>query len=126
MTAASSRRQVGRVVLATIGALMMTFFAATATPQSLPPKPHYLGADPDVSASSGTGVRLSAIKPGSPAEKAGLQAGDVVVKLGAVAIKNPDDLMVALKSTIPGRPAEVTYLRDGKEYHTQVSLEPRR
>jgi len=124
MTDASNRRQASRVVLAAIGALMMTFFAATATPQALPPKPHYLGAEPDPSSVSGVG--LSAINPGSPAEKAGLQVGDVIVKLGAVAIKNPEDLMVALKSTIPGRPAEVIYLREGKERRTQVSLEPRR
>jgi len=72
------------------------------------------------------GVRLGAIRPGSPAEKAGLQVGDIIVKLGAVAIKNADDLTVALKSTVPGRPAELVYLRGGKELVTQVSLEPRR
>ncbi len=116
----------GQVVLPAIGVLLMTLLAAVANPQSLPPKPHYLGAEPDPSASSVAGVRLRAIKPGSPAETAGLQVGDIIVKLGAVAIKNPDDLTVALKSTTPGRPAEVIYLRGGKELGTQVSLEPRR
>lgn len=114
------------VALTALGGMLLMLFATTAMPQSLPPKPHYLGAEPDTVASSDAGVHLATIKPGSPAEKAGLQAGDVVVKLGTVAIKNPDDLMVALKSTIPGRPAEVIYLRDGREHHTQVSLEPRR
>jgi S1-C subfamily serine protease len=126
MTGVRNGRKAGYLHLPAIGALMMTVLASVATPQSLPPKPHYLGAEPDPSASSVAGVRLGAIKPGSPAEKAGLQVGDIIVRLGAVAIKNPDDLMVALKSTIPGRPAEVIYLRGGKELATQVSLEPRR
>jgi len=126
MTDARNGRQAGHVVLPAIGVLMMTLLAGVANPQPLAPKPHYLGAEPDHSASSVAGVRLGAIKPGSPAEKAGLQVGDIIVKLGAVAIKNPDDLMVALKSTTPGRPAEVIYLRGGKELGTQVSLEPRR
>ena len=126
MTTMRNGRQAGHVGLPTLGALIMTLFASVATPQSLPPKPHYLGAEPDPSASSVAGVRLGAIRPGSPAEKAGLQVGDIIVKLGAVAIKNADDLVVALKSTVPGRPAEVVYLRGGKELVTQVSLEPRR
>jgi hypothetical protein len=43
---------------------MVLFFAATVTPGPLAPKPHYLGAEPDLSASSISGVRLSAINPG--------------------------------------------------------------
>jgi len=126
MTEARTRRHASFAVLMAMGALMLIFFAATVTPGPLPPKPHYLGAEPDLSASSISGVRLSAINPGSPAEKAGLQVGDIIVKLGTVAITNPEDLIVALKSTTPGRPAEVVYLRQGKESRTQVSLEPRR
>jgi S1-C subfamily serine protease len=126
MTDARSRRQARRVVVAAIGALTLAWLAGTATPQAVAPKPHYLGAEADASAPSVPGVRLSGISPGSPAEKAGLQVGDIIVKLGAVTITSREDLIGALKSTIPGRPAEVVYLRDGKEQRTQVSLEPRR
>jgi S1-C subfamily serine protease len=126
MTEVNTRRHASFTVLMAMGVLTITFFAATVTAESLPPKPHYLGAEPDLSASSISGVRLSAINPGSPAEKAGLQVGDIIVKLGTVAIKNPEDFIVALKSTTPNRPAEVIYLRQGKESRTQVSLEPRR
>jgi hypothetical protein len=124
MTDASTLRQVVRVGLAAMGAVMMTLSAATAMPQELPPKPQYLGAEPDPSSVSG--VRLNAIDPRGPAEKAGLQVGDVIVRFGGMTIENPEDLMVALKSTFPGRPTEVVYLRAGKELRTQVSLEPRR
>jgi len=126
MTEARTRRHASFVVLMAMGVLTIAFFAATVTAEPLPPKPHYLGAEPDLSASSISGVRLSAINPGSPAEKAGLQVGDIIVKLGTVAIKNPEDFIVALKSTTPNRPAEVIYLCQGKESRTQVSLEPRR
>jgi len=126
MTEVNTREHASFTVRMAMGVLTITFFAATVTAESVPPKPHYLGADPDLSASSISGVRLSAINPGSPAEKAGLQVGDIIVKLGTVAIKNPEDFIVALKSTTPNRPAEVIYLRQGKESRTKVSLEPRR
>ena len=124
MTKGNTRRDASLVLL--MAALMVMFFAASVTAQPLPPKPHYLGADLDLSASSISGVRLGAINPGSPAEKAGLKVGDIIVKLGTVGIKNPEDFIVALKSTTPSRPVEVIYLRQGKESRTQVSLEPRR
>ncbi len=124
MTEANTRRHAYFVALT--AALMVIFLAATVAPQELAPKPHYLGAEPDPSASSISGVRLSRINPDSPAEKAGLQVGDIIVKLGTVAIKDPEDLIVALKSTTPGQPAELIYLREGKECRTQVSLEGRR
>ena len=126
MTEASTQRHASFAVLFATGALTLIIFAAIATPGELPPKPHYLGAEPDPSASSISGVRLSAINPGSPAEKAELQVGDIIVMLGSVAIKNPEDLIVALKSTTPGRPAQIVYLRQGKESRTKVTLEPRR
>lgn len=120
------RRQVSFAVLTVLRVLAAMFFATAVTAQPLAPKPHYLGAEPDTSASSISGIRLSAINPGSPAEKAGLQVGDIIVKLGGVEIKNLEDFSVALKSTTPGRPAEVIYLRQGKKYRTQGSLDPRR
>jgi S1-C subfamily serine protease len=126
MPEANTRRHVAFTLVTTLGALLVIFFAARGTPEPLPPKPHYLGADLDLSASGISGVRLSAIKPDSPAEKARLQVGDIIVKLGTVTIKNPEDFDIALKSTTPRRPAEVIYLRQGKESRTQVFLEPRR
>lgn len=125
----STRRRWSFAALTAMGALAIFFLAGTVVPQELAPKPHYLGAEPDRSASSVStipGVRIGAINPGSPAEKAGLRVGDVIVKLGTVAIKNPDDLVVALKSTMPGRPAEVVYLRQGQTQVLQVILEGRR
>jgi S1-C subfamily serine protease len=100
--------------------------AGPVTSQQLAPKPHYLGVEPDrvaVSASAIAGVRIGAVHPGSPAEKAGLRVGDIILKLGTVATRSPDDLVVALKSAAPGRPIDVVYLRPEQ---AQVVLEGRR
>lgn len=121
-----NRRHVFLAVLTAVGALMVIFLAGTVTSKELAPKPHYLGAEPDPSASSISGARVSSIDPGSPAEKGGLQVGDIIVKLGTVSVKNPEDLIVALKSATPTQPVEVIYLRQGKESRTRVTLEGRR
>jgi len=126
MTEGGVRRRASFAILTAMGALIVIVFAGTVAPQPLAPKPHYLGAEPDPSASSISGVRLRAVNPRSSAEKAGLQSGDILVKLGNVAITKPEDLTVALKSTTPGQPAEVVYVRQGEEFRAQVSLEPRR
>lgn len=89
-------------------------------------KPHYFGGIPDVSASLTSGVRLDTVRPDSPAEKAGLQAGDIIVRLGEVTIGTLDDFLFALRSTQPERPVEVIYTREGQEYRTEVTLEGRR
>ena len=88
--------------------------------------PHYFGGVPDVSESAISGVRLSEVRPDSPAKKSGLEPGDVIVKLGKFTIKNVDDLLLALRSTSPGEPIEVVYVRHGQEYRTEATLVPRR
>ena len=82
-------------------ALTLGFFSSVVVSAS---PPHYFGGVPDVSASEISGVRLSEVRPDSPAQKAGLQPGDIIVKLGQVTIKNVDDLLFALRSTLPGAP----------------------
>ncbi len=46
----------------------------------------------------GEGVRLSGVRPGSLAEKAGLHEGDLIVKMAGVRIKNLHDLVYVLQS----------------------------
>lgn len=125
MRTGGTRQHSWSAVLAGAQALMIMFLAATAASQ-LAPKPHYLGVEPNLAASSISGVRVLSVDPGSPAERAGLQIDDIIVKLGAVTIKDPADLIVALKSVRPGVPTEVVYLRQEKELRTQVSVEGRR
>ena len=63
---------------------------------------------------------------GSPAEKGGLAAGDVLLQVGATRILNLQDLSVALRSHRPGDLVEVTFQRGGGTRTVKVTLEERR
>jgi S1-C subfamily serine protease len=58
----------------------------------------------------------------SPAEKAGLKAGDVIVKVQDKSVKALDELMDIMKTTKPGDKLPVTVKRDGKEHTITVTL----
>jgi Tol biopolymer transport system component len=60
------------------------------------------------------GVVLSDVVPDGAAQKAGLQAGDRIVKLGSVEIRSVNDLMFVLQTAKPGTDVEITFVRDGK------------
>jgi hypothetical protein len=86
----------------------------------------YFGAVPDFGESAQPGVRLGGVRPGSPADRAGLQAGDVIVRFAGVTIRTLDDLVFALRGQRPGDAIEVTYIRDGTERAAEATLEERR
>jgi hypothetical protein len=79
------------------------------------------GSVPDF-AFSGEGVRIADLSSDSPAAKAGLQKGDIIIKLGQYNVTNLSDYSDALKNFKPGDSVELTYLRDGKENKTQIEL----
>ncbi|GAB6064741.1 M20/M25/M40 family metallo-hydrolase [Deferrisoma palaeochoriense] len=83
-----------------------------------------LGTVPDF-AFPGPGVRLSGVTPGSPAEAAGLEEGDVIVGLGSEEIQSLADLGRALKAHAPGDRVEVVYRRNGEERRVEVELQER-
>ena len=80
-----------------------------------------LGGIPDY-AFPGPGVRITGTTAGSPAEKAGLQAGDVIVKLGDAHVGSMRDYSEALKAFAPGAKTVVTYERDGQTRTAEVTL----
>jgi hypothetical protein len=86
----------------------------------------YFGAVPDFGESPHPGVRLGGVRPGSPADRAGLRAGDVIVRFAGVSVRTLDDLVFALRGRRPGDAIEVTYVRDGAERAVQAVLEERR
>ncbi len=71
---------------------------------------------------SGEGVRLDDISAGSAAEKAGLQKGDIIIKLGKYKVTNLREYSDALKNFNPGDAVDIVYLREGKENQTQIVL----
>ena len=85
----------------------------------------YFGSIPDFGQTE-NGVKFSDVKPGSPAAKAGLKAGDVLVQFGDKSIKNLYDFTDALRRSKIGDVVPVTVLRDGKELKVDVKLEQRK
>jgi len=74
--------------------------------------------------SSGTGVLVREVSPGSAAEKAGIKAGDCIVRIGSTPIASASDIHRAL-TNLPGESHEavVTIVRDRKEETLQVHIE---
>ena len=76
----------------------------------------------------GSGVLVLEVNPGSPAEKAGIKAGDCITKLGDEKVESVPDLHRALgRSSGPDEKQEVsvTIVRDCHEQTVTVQLEPR-
>jgi C-terminal processing protease CtpA/Prc len=84
----------------------------------------WVGGVPDY-AEEGLGVKFSGVTPGSPAEKAGLQAGDVLVKFGAKEIRNIYDYTYALGESRPGDVISITVRRQGRDVVMEITLAAR-
>lgn len=73
-------------------------------------------------AKDGAGALVTEVEADSPAAKAGLKAGDVIVKLGDEAIADTADLHEALAGTKPEEQVKVEFLRKGKKQGADVTL----
>jgi aminopeptidase N len=82
-----------------------------------------LGTIPDFSYSEG--CRISGVRAGSPAERAGLQAGDVILQIGETPIASLRDLSEALKARSAGDTVTVTFQRGDEKKSVPVTLEAR-
>ncbi len=71
------------------------------------------------------GVRFADIRAGSPADKAGLKPGDVLIEFDGKPIENLYDFTYALRSHTPGDTVVVKVLRDGKPLEVKVLLTKR-
>ena len=85
----------------------------------------YFGSIPDFGEVK-DGVRFSDVRPGSPAAKAGLKAGDILVQFGGKPIHNLYDFTDALRRSKVGEVVEVKVLRDGQSITASVKLEQRK
>jgi YidC/Oxa1 family membrane protein insertase len=70
---------------------------------------HVLLGAPD-----GGGARVDVVGPGTPAARAGVQVGDVIVRLGEHGVLGPESLADALAATKPGDSVELTVRRNDK------------
>lgn len=82
----------------------------------------YLGTIPDMGGGGERGVRISGVRGGSPAERAGLKGDDVITKIGTMDVPDLQAMTDALRSFKPGDTAPLTYLRNGTATTVQVTF----
>jgi hypothetical protein len=85
----------------------------------------YFGSIPDFSQDQ-PGYALMGVTKGGPAERAGLKAGDIIVRLGASQIGNLEGFDSALRKHKAGERVGVVVRRGGEEIPFQVTLDPPR
>ncbi|MFD0564239.1 S1C family serine protease [Kitasatospora saccharophila] len=85
---------------------------------------NYTGDGAQISTTAVQGT--PAVTPGGPADQAGLKAGDVITKLGGIAIDSGPTLVSEIWTHKPGEKVEVEYKRDGKAAKTTVTLGERK
>ncbi|MEZ4586904.1 MAG: M28 family peptidase [Gemmatimonadales bacterium] len=81
----------------------------------------YLGSIPDMSG-GGPGVRLSGVRPSSPADQAGLKEGDVLLKIGEHEVPDLQGMTNALRAHRPGDTVTVVFRRGAATDSTVVVL----
>lgn len=70
----------------------------------------------------GNGALLQDVEPGTPAAKAGLKRGDIVLALDGEPINGSGDLTARIASTAPGTTVHLRVFRDGKTFDAPVTL----
>lgn len=73
----------------------------------------------------GGGVLVERVGEDTPAAKAGLKAGDVVLRIGEDEVTDKEGFTALVFELFPGDKAAMTILRDGKEQTIEVELEER-
>ena len=59
-------------------------------------------------------MAVSDVVPEGPAAKAGLKAGDRIIQIGTVEVRNVHDLMFVLQGAKPGTETTIVFIRGGK------------
>ncbi len=87
----------------------------------------YFGSVPDYSAMEAAtgGVKLSDVRPGSPAEKGGIRKGDVIVAMAGTTVNNLYDMTYVLREHKPGDTIDVVVLRGAEKVTLRATLTQR-
>ena len=84
----------------------------------------YLGISGQGGEGDDVGVVVVEVLPGSPADEAGLEVGDVIVSLGGEPMYDITELSAAIKLRRPGETVELTVRRGGDLYIATAVLDP--
>lgn len=69
------------------------------------------------------GALVQQVTEDSPAEKAGLKGGDVIIAFNGEDLDDSSDLRNAVGLIMPGTDADITYIRDGKRRTSRITVE---
>ena len=72
------------------------------------------------------GVKISKVYDGSPAGKAGLKAGDIIITFDDEKVNSPKDLSSSVKMKKVNDEVDLEYFRDGKTNSVTVKIEKRK
>jgi serine protease Do len=103
--------------LITLGRVERGAIGVTFLDQSNPALLRSFGAD--------HGVVVNNVEPGSPAERAGLKMGDVILAINGQGISSGNDLVEIVSQSKIGSRVQVDLLRDGKQLTTSVEVADR-
>jgi serine protease Do len=67
-------------------------------------------------------AQISSVQPGSAADEAGLEAGDVIVAVNGSELTNSNELLSIVANRRPGDELQLTYVRDEERRQTTVEL----
>ena len=74
---------------------------------------------------TGSGVTVSDVVAGSPADQAGLKVGDTITSVDGKPIKTGDDLVADIASRKPGQKVSLGFVRNGKSQEASVTVADR-
>ena len=83
----------------------------------------YFGVQSDISSSNEEGILITGVSPNSPAAKAGIQVGDIILKLNNQEGISAREMMQIIANTKPNSKVLVTILRLGKILQLPVVIE---
>jgi serine protease Do len=72
------------------------------------------------------GVLVNEVFDGEPAQKAGVQPGDIILKVDGTAVDTPTSLAKVVAGLTPGKPAKLKILRNGEQLDLPVLLSERK
>jgi serine protease Do len=73
----------------------------------------------------GSGVTVSNVVSGTPADEAGLKIGDTITSVDGKDVKSGDDLVADIASRRPGTKAKLAFVRNGKKQEATVTIADR-
>jgi len=74
---------------------------------------------------NGSGVTISSVVPGSPADQAGLKVGDTITTVDGKKVTKGSELVADIASRKPGSKVALGFLRNGKQQDTSVTIADR-